>query len=386
MIKVKRISTGKIILIGSLILAVFITLPLLYNHFFEIKPKILPPLVQKKEVSIIGISVEPPDNVTFYTDGVMTDTEKKLMVESFLTAVVIPEQDLWVNLKVNEQNSIAQFYLGRTELGRVMLEQDLLLKKATSTAYYPEREPGNTFWLRIGLYGQDRRTASEIRSWIFPKQVVIKDNGREMFIKLAELDVKQERIKEGIGGFQDASDELILPAVKKYVLEDENFIPTRQVFRAVVCGIWFKNKFLRTIYTYCINTNKTGYFEIADSQMKYRVWDKYITSFREHDYLDAEVTGNRIWGGVTFETPAKWVEVKKEDTRDDLKDKDRFTFQVKPSTIPNSVNTESGTTVEKLGGIDFNTRIEVEEDTFPISDTEAREWQLSESIGYDLLK
>lgn len=345
-------------------------------------PDILQPITEKPYAKIIGIKVEPPSEVTFYTDGEMTEAEKKLMAESFLTAVVIPEKDLWVNLRIEQKNRIAPYSLGITELGRVMLEQDYLLKKATSTAYYPENESGYRFWNIIDAYGSERRLSSEIRSWIYPKRTVVVDNAREMFIRVAELDVKQEKIKEGIEGFQEASDEIILPAVKNYVLYDEHFIPTRQVYRAVICAIWFKNKFPNTIYNYCINTNKTGAFEISDTDMKYKVWGKYALSFKNHDYQDWHPYKNRVWGGVDFKNPKEWVEVEKEDTKEELRDAASFKIELKPSAVPSSGGQGEVITKAMIGGIDLDAKIEVEQERFDVPEETARDWQFSQSIGY----
>jgi len=346
------------------------------------KPDILQSISEKPYAKIIGIKVEPPTEVTFYTDGEMTEAEKKLMTESFLTAVVMPEKDLWVNLRIEQRNRIAPYSLGITELGRVMLEQDYLLKKATSTAYYPGNDSGYKFWNRIEIYGNERRVGSEIRSWIYPKRSVVVDNGREMFIKTAELDVKQEKIKEGIEGFQEASDEIILPQVKEYVLYDEHFIPTRQIYRAVICGIWFKNKFPNTIYSYCINTNKTGAFEITDTDMKYKVWEKYALSFRNQDYQDTHPYKKRTWGGVDFKNPKEWVEVEKEDIEEKLRDANSFKIALKPLAVPSSNG--SGEVIAKttIGGIDLAARIEVEQEKFDVPEETARDWQFSQSIGY----
>lgn len=346
------------------------------------EPDILPPITEKSYPKIIGIRVVSPFELTFYTDAEMTEPEKRLMSESFLSAVVIPERDLWVNLRIEERDRIAPYSLGITELGRVMLGQDYLLKKAASTAYYPENESGYRFWNKIAAYGNERRLASEIRSWIYPKRTVVVDNRREMFIKTAELEVRQEKIKEGVRGFQEASDEIILPEVKNYVLYDQHFIPTRQIYRAVICAIWFKNKFRETIYNYCINTHKTGAFEIADYDMKYRIWEKYALSFKHQDYQDPHPYKHRTWGGLDFKNPKQWVEVKRGDTGEDLRGAKSFKIALRPSSIPSSKASGEAITKAAIGGIDLNAKIEVEAEKFDVAEEAAREWQLSQSIGY----
>jgi len=341
------------------------------------EPDILPPVREIASAKIIGMRVEPPSEITFYTDGQMTEKEKKLMVEGFLTAVVIPEKDLWVNLRVEQPHRIAPYSLGITELGRTMLEQDYILKKAVSTVMYPDFESGQRFWGRMSFYGSGAKF--DIRTWIYPKRTVVIDNGREMFIKIAELDVRQEKLFSNVQGFEDAAEEIVLPEVKNYVLYDEAFIPTRQVYRAVICGIWFKNKFLKTIYGSCINTNKTGSFEIPDKDMKHKVFEKYAYSYKNKDW---QMGDGKNWGGIDFKSPANWVEVEKEDTPE-LRDANRFRVMLKPSAIPSSRNLEEGSVIRGMvGGIDLSAKIEVEEERFDAPEEIAREWEFAKSINY----
>lgn len=347
-------------------------------------PDILPPVEEMPYGKIIGMQVDPPDKITFYTDDEMTDSEKRLMAECFLAAVVIPEEDLWVNLMMGQRSRIAAYHLGVTELGRLMLEQDYLLKKASSTAYYPENDSGYRFWSRIDTYGSQRRMPSEIRVWIYPKRTVVADNAKEMFIKSAELDVKQEKIKEGIGGFQEASDEIILPQIREYVLRDKHFIPIRQAYRAVICAIWFKNKFPDTIYHYCINTNKTAAFAIPDTDMKYKLWDRYALSFRRKDYQDTHPYKKRVWGGVEFKSPNQWIEVERQETEQSLKDKKSFKITLEPSSIEALEDAETEAARGELGGIDFSNRIAVSEEYFTTTEDALAEWQSCAAVSYRL--
>lgn len=341
------------------------------------EPDILAPLQEMAEARIIGIRLEPPSEVTFYTDGEMTDEEKRLMVESFLAALVIPEKDLWVNLRIKEPQRIAPFRLGITELGRVMLEQDYLLKKSVATVVYPMSDSGRKFWNRMSLYVTGAKF--NLRTWIFPKRAVIADNGMSMFIKTAELDVRQEKLSSNIAGFEDAAEQIILPEVKKYVLLSQEFAPTRQIYRAVICAIWFKNKFLSTIYRYCINTNKTGSFEIPDKEMKYAVFQKYADSYV---YKFWRMPDGQNWGGIDFKSPAGWVEVEKQETQEYLKDADRFKISLMPSFVLSSEDLEGNTAQGKIGGIDLNARIEVEEAYWNSPEKTIRAWQSAESISY----
>lgn len=339
----------------------------------------MPPIQEKANAKIIGIRVEPPSKIIFYTDGEMTDKEKRLMAESFLAAVVIPEKDLWVNLRIEQPKRIAPYSLGITELGRTMLEQDYILKKTVATVVYPMSESGERFWDRMSFYGKGAKF--DMRTWIFPKRAVIADNGRGMYIKEAELDVRQERLFSNVAGFEEAAEEIILPEVKKYVQYSQEFILTRQIYRAVICAIWFKNKFPSSIYAYCINTNKTGSFEIPDKDMKYRVFERYAYIHKNDCW---RMPNGEHWGGVDFKGPANWVEVEKREALDELKDADRFRISLEPSSVEGSQGTGGSVTKGRIGGIELGARIEVEQEHFEVTEEIAGQWQDAASITYIL--
>jgi len=367
----------------SLISLMFILTSCGIRQDFE-KADILPLIQQEPEASIVGMSVEFPAKVTFYTDREMSEEEKHLMVECFLAAVVIPEKDLWVNLVMQEPDRIAPYTLGITELGRIMLEQDYILKKAAATATHPDFESGQMFWNKKIYMGLD--TQMEEKNWIYPKRTVIVDNATEMFIKNAELDVKNEIMFPNSEALNQVYSETIIPEVKKYVLYSAEFRPIRQAYRAVICGIWFKNKFLNTIYGYCINTNKTGSLEIPDRDMKYKVYERYVYKHENYFYNSSYRGQNRNWGGVVFEKPSQWVEVEKDDTSR-LRGYNRFKVAVLPSNIPSSRSSEDtvgAIKIGKVGGIDLNAKIQVEEMRFDVSEETRKEWEESQSISYVL--
>lgn len=339
-------------------------------------PDILSPVQETDNAKIIGMRLDPPSEVTFYTDREMTEEEKKLMTESFLAALVIPEKDLWVNLRIEQPKRIAPYSLGVTELGRVMLEQDYILKKSVATVVYPLSDSGRRFWTRMSFCGPGVRF--ELRTWIFPKEALIADNGREMLIKEAELDVSQEKLFSNAPGFEEAASEIILPEVRRYVRESGEFASTRQIYRAVICAIWFKNKFPSTIYRYYINTHKTGGFEISDKDMKYKVFEQYAYIYRNKCW---RMYNGQNWGGIDFKSPANWMRVEKEDVSERLQEAHRFTVALSPSDVPSSSG-EGEPIRGKLGGIDLNARIEVEEEPFTVSEDTYRDWQFSQGIGY----
>ena len=95
-----------------------------------------------KPLLLEGIQMGPgnPLRFNFLADqGNSTLTGKKLEEESirlvkyFLTALTVPERDLWVNLSPYEKDSIIADTFAKTQMGKVLLEQDHFLKQITAS-------------------------------------------------------------------------------------------------------------------------------------------------------------------------------------------------------------------------------------------------------------
>ena len=65
--------------------------------------------------------------------------ESNRLIKYFLTALTVPESDLWVNLSPYEKDRMVPGALGTTEMGRDMLAQDYILKQLTASLIYPEK-------------------------------------------------------------------------------------------------------------------------------------------------------------------------------------------------------------------------------------------------------
>ncbi len=80
-------------------------------------------------------------------EALKKETEK--LAKYFLTALAIPEKDLWVNLSPYEKDRISTGQLGITEMGRDLLAQDYVLKQLMASLTYPENDLGKKFWDRV---------------------------------------------------------------------------------------------------------------------------------------------------------------------------------------------------------------------------------------------
>ncbi len=225
-------------------------------------PMRVPPLLR-------GIKLNPHDplQLTFYLDsGSLTykagtraiKQEAGKMVRYFLSALTIPEKDLWVNLSPYEKNRMVPSALGQTTMGRDMLAQDYVLKQFTASLIYPEGKLGQKFWqaayAKTGIHYQGMKEVINTfnKVWIVPQEAHIEVNGDIAFIRRAHLKVMLEADYTALNQHtvsitstqQDQMTSLvkslIIPEIEREVNEGANFAPLRQMFYSMILAAWFK--------------------------------------------------------------------------------------------------------------------------------------------------
>jgi hypothetical protein len=80
--------------------------------------------------------------------------EGEKLIKYFLAALAIPDKDIWVNLSPYEKNKMIPEVLGRTDMGRDLLEEDYILKQITASLIYPEKNLGKKFWDKVYAQAQ----------------------------------------------------------------------------------------------------------------------------------------------------------------------------------------------------------------------------------------
>ena len=71
--------------------------------------------------------------------------------DAFFVWLTHPPDSFWVNLAPTESDRVIDSELGRTEVGKTMLDADLLLKRTAAKLLHPDHEVGAKFWNE--LYG-----------------------------------------------------------------------------------------------------------------------------------------------------------------------------------------------------------------------------------------
>ncbi|MCB9722255.1 MAG: hypothetical protein H6756_15410 [Candidatus Omnitrophica bacterium] len=139
---------------------------------------------------LTGLTLDPQNPLMFdfivdVGDSRLTagelDQAATSLIKYFLTAVTVPEDELWVNLSPAESDRIVAPGLSTTVMGRDLLAQDYLLKQLAASLLSPEEATGARYWERLlssaaGERGVPMETLNRI--WIVPERadVVVRDN------------------------------------------------------------------------------------------------------------------------------------------------------------------------------------------------------------------
>jgi len=127
----------------------------------------------------------------------LSDEALKIM-KYFLTALTIPEDDLWVNLSPYEKGRIIQNNFGQTIMGRDLLAQDYILKQLTSSLIYPEKALGKEFWQEVYSKAAKEYGTTQIpvntfnKVWIVPSEAVVWEHEGKVLIVKSHLKVMLE--------------------------------------------------------------------------------------------------------------------------------------------------------------------------------------------------
>lgn len=134
-------------------------------------------------VSIELRALDPTTHAPPRPMGGTKATEADALADSFHVWLALPQDSFWVNLAPTESHRVIDSELGRTEVGKVMLDADLALKRTAATLLHPDHDVGAEFWDE--LYGwvgaRPARLCHSFRQWIVPgvatMQITPRDEG-----------------------------------------------------------------------------------------------------------------------------------------------------------------------------------------------------------------
>ncbi|HTZ11034.1 MAG TPA: HEAT repeat domain-containing protein [Candidatus Margulisiibacteriota bacterium] len=185
----------------------------------------------------------------------------KDLLNYFLVGISLPNDSFWVNLRPDSPDNVIDPLVAKTEIGRILLESDLQLKKDTAQATSPETPEGKDYWHKLyqkaeELYGSDNVTIPTLtRPWIVPDEIIIGEGSDFAYVYKATLKVclEQDYLKDhALYSFKDPREkalneyssqlirEKIIPRLTKEVNSAKRYAPLRQVYYSLILAQWFK--------------------------------------------------------------------------------------------------------------------------------------------------
>lgn len=235
------------------------------------------------------------------------ESSTKTLLSYFLVGVVLPDSMFWVNLRPDSEDQIIDQYLEKTDVGKIMLEADLQLKKDTALFTSPQTPEGKKYWDKLykkaaELYGYDNVTIPTLtRPWIVPGEIIVRESKDSAYVYKATLKVmlEQDYLKDSATySFKDGRSralneyssqlirELIIPRLTREVNSSKRYAPLRQVYYSLILSRWFKLRFTGKTGTYasCINTKDITNLISKNPWSKTDYFNQYKKSFSEGEY------------------------------------------------------------------------------------------------------
>ncbi|MFH1198787.1 MAG: histidine phosphatase family protein, partial [Candidatus Omnitrophota bacterium] len=249
----------------------------------------------------------------------------KNLLDYFFIGLTLPNDSFWVNLRPDSPDNIIDDYLAKTDVGRILLESDLQLKKDTAKFTSPQTTEGKVYWDKLyrragELFGSDNITIPTLtRPWIVPDEIIIRQAENNAYIYKATLKVmleedylkrpqtvdqrlqtysfKDERFKTLNKYSSELIRELIIPKLTKEINTSKRYASLRQVYYSLILAQWFKSNYgrerSRPFPTNIVNlidskdlsnlTSKTPY-------SKSTYFHEYQKSFKDGEYNIQEPT------------------------------------------------------------------------------------------------
>ena len=255
-----------------------------------------------------------------------------ISMNALMTGLVVPNDKFWVNLNPWEPDRIIDERLGHTDVGRIMLEADLQMKKdfsnyenpcsnKTSKALYDllneksgilvrgcmDKFPGEIENARNVQFG------AATRLWIVPDKVYAYVNGSQIYIINATLTIYSEPVSEHsyfvlsnqdtnslsksctdeldksskeYGQYvKDLEDKMILPYVVKDVNYGEKYKDLRNIYISLALAQWYKSSKASQIKLQdSSDPSKNTSLEALNSWKPTDTWDKYVYSYKNGEF------------------------------------------------------------------------------------------------------
>ncbi|MDD2927251.1 MAG: metallophosphoesterase [Candidatus Omnitrophica bacterium] len=253
------------------------------------------------------------------------------LLSHFFVGISLPNNSFWVNLRPDSPDDIIDTFLAQTDLGRILLEADLQLKKDTANFTSPNTPEGKDYWNKLykkagELFGSERLTIPTLtRPWIVPEEIIIRESSNNAYIYKATLKVMleedylqgssaynftDERLKQLNAYSSQLIRETIIPRLTKEVNTAKRYASLRQVYYSLILAQWFKEKFRGKAGLYSQLIDKKNLVNLASGEpwSKTSYFKAYQDSFNKGEYSFKEsvytaqgrIIRSYLSGGVAF--------------------------------------------------------------------------------------
>ncbi|MFA4842363.1 MAG: hypothetical protein WC658_00805, partial [Candidatus Omnitrophota bacterium] len=236
----------------------------------------------------------------------LEETTKTLLKYVFI-GITLPNESFWVNLRPDSPDNIIDPALAQTDIGKILLEADLQLKKDTAQATSPETPEGRKYWDKLykkaeELFGYENVTIPTLtRPWIVPDEIIIRESKDNAYIYKATLKVmlEQDYLKDSATyNFKDPRlkalneyssqlmRELIIPKLTQEINTSKRYASLRQVYYSLILAQWFKARFYGKggLYSWLINKQNLTGLTSKGPWSKTTYFNAYQQSFKDGEY------------------------------------------------------------------------------------------------------
>lgn len=275
----------------------------------------------------IGLILDMGDNKNLSVSQLEDETQQ--LFQYFQIGLVLPNEMFWVNLRPDEPSNVIAPCLEKTDIGKVLLEADLQLKKDMAACTSPDTREGRVYWNKLYAKAQELFGQSDIeiptitRPWIVPAEIIMAQSHESAYIYKATLKVLLEQdyvSRPAIGSLTAASHdslssvvvkgtqannpadarfkelneyssqilrEEILPRLTKEVNSSRKYAALRQVYYSLILAQWYKQARPQTFAAQIDSMNLDGLVS-RQKWSKDAYYLQYRKSFEQGEYIKEE--------------------------------------------------------------------------------------------------
>lgn len=259
-----------------------------------------------------GMLLDREDSV--YVGGGDAVHDARQCFTYFQIGLRLSPDSFWVNLRPDAPDKIMDPLLAQTDVGRIMLEADVQLKKDLARLTSPQFPAGKRYWERLYAKAETIFGTSELqiptvtRPWIVPGEIILRTTGTSAYIYKAKLSVRLEadrvqggdtdpRMKELNLYSSGLIRELILPELIRMVNTSRHYSGLRKVYYSLILARWFRDNSLTASSAYAryIDTRLLDGLRSAATWSAGDYYARYRESFARQEY-NVEVAVQRGTG------------------------------------------------------------------------------------------